>query len=155
MAKCLCFVSFFRHYHTYLEILNASITPDTYYARSPVLFWAIISVAARRYEDDATLLGSLNPCVTRLLWISASQLPLPSYTIQAMLLLCMWSFPVDTQWKDSSYLLASLAKSAAMQNGLHRPETMQDFLRVNTKLNPDEFHEAVKLCAGCYITAER
>jgi hypothetical protein len=42
-----------------------------------------------------------------------------------------------------------------MQNGLHRPETMQDFLRVNTKLNSDEFHEAVKLWAGCYITAER
>jgi hypothetical protein len=42
-----------------------------------------------------------------------------------------------------------------MQNGLHRPETMQDFLRVKTQLEPEEFHEAVKLWAGCYITAER
>lgn len=147
--------SFFGHFHPFLEILNASITPNAYYARSPALFWVIISVAARKYEDDVTLLGSLKACVTNLVWSCASQLPLPSHTIQALLLLCMWPFPVDTQWRDPSFILVSLAKSAAMQNGLHQPEKMQDFLRVKTQLGPEEFHEAVKLWTGCYITAER
>lgn len=78
-----------------------------------------------------------------------------SYTIQALLLLATWPFPTDTQWKDPSLLLISVAKSAAMQNGLHRPESMQDFLRVKTQLTPDEFSAAVTLWVGCYITAER
>ena len=42
-----------------------------------------------------------------------------------------------------------------MQNGLHRPETMQDYLRVKTQLGPEDFHSYVKLWAGCYITAQR
>lgn len=126
-----------------------------YHKQSPILFWAIISVAARRYDDDVTLLGSLCPYMTRLLWSSASQPPLPAYTIQALLLVSMWPFPVDTMWKDPSLLIISVARSAAMQNGLHRPETMQDFQRVKTQLAPEEFHAAVKLWAGCYIAAQR
>jgi hypothetical protein len=57
--------------------------------------------------------------------------------------------------KDPSFLFVSIAKSAAMQNGFHRPEVMQDFLRVKTELGPEEFHAAVKLWAGCYIATER
>ncbi|PON20680.1 C6 zinc finger domain-containing protein [Trichoderma gamsii] len=57
-------------------------------------------------------------------------------------------------WKDPSLLIISVARSAAMQNGLHRPETMQDFQRVKTQLAPEEFHAAVKLWAGCYIAAQ-
>lgn len=93
--------------------------------------------------------------MTRLLWSSASQPPLPPYTIQALLLVSMWPFPVDTLWKDPSLLMISVARSAAMQNGLHRPETMQDFQRVKTQLAPEEFHAAVKLWVGCYIAAQR
>lgn len=131
------------------------MSPDSYYSRSPALFWAIISVAARRYEDDATLLGNLNPCVSKLIWSNAGLVPLSSYTIQALLLLANWSFPCDSQWKDPSLLLVSVAKSAAMQNGLHRPETVQDFRRVKTKLSEEEFQDAIKLWVGCFITAER
>jgi hypothetical protein len=145
---------FFDHYHHFLEILDPSTTPDAYYEQSSVLFWAIISVAARRYESDVTLLWSLSPCVTRLIWTTVSQPPVPSYGIQALLLLSMWPFPFDTLWKDPSLFMVSVARGAAMQNGLHRPETMQDFQRVKTQLGPDEFRAAVRLWAGCYIAAQ-
>jgi hypothetical protein len=148
-------IRFFDHYHHFLEILDPATTPNEYHQQSPVLFWVIVSVAARRHESDVTLLGSLNPYVTRSIWSSASQPPLSSFTIQALLLLSMWPFPFDTQSKDPSLLMISVAKSAAMQNGLHQPEVMQDFLRVKTQLKPKEFHAAVKLWAGCYIAAER
>jgi len=80
--------------------------------------------------------------------------PLPLYTIQALLLLATWHSPTDSQWKDPSLLYVTIAKSAAMQNGLHRPEIIQDFLRVKAKLAPNDFQEAVKLWAGCFIVGE-
>jgi hypothetical protein len=67
----------------------------------------------------------------------------------------MWPFPVNTQWKDPSLLMISVARSAAMQNGLHQPETMQEFSRVKTQLAPAEFRATVKLWAGCYIAGQR
>jgi hypothetical protein len=50
--------------------------------------------------------------------------------------------------------LVSLAKTAAMQIGLHRPEVVQDFLRVRTRFNPQEFQMAVKIWAGCFIASQ-
>jgi hypothetical protein len=148
------YIRFFCHYHHFLEILNPSITPDTCYDKSPVLFWSIISVASRRYEYDITLLGNLKAPVSQLIWSTASQPPLSSFSIQALIIMSMWPFPTDTQWKEPSFMLMSMAKSAAMQNGFHQPEAMQDFLRVKTQLEPEEFRAAVILWAGCYITAE-
>lgn len=52
-------------------------------------------------------------------------------------------------------MVVSLAKSACMQLGLHRPETVQDFLRVKTTFGPQEFQEAVKIWTGCFISTHR
>lgn len=138
-----------------MDILDPSISPDDYYRRSPILFWAIISVAVRRYEQDATLLATLNPCVTRLMWNTISTPPHSRFTIQAVLLLCTWSFPTNSMSTDNSFILISIAKSASMQLGLHRPEIVQDFMRVRIQFDPQEFQEAVKTWVGCYITAQR
>jgi transcriptional regulatory protein LEU3 len=52
-------------------------------------------------------------------------------------------------------MFVSLAKVTCMQLGLHRPEAVQDFLRVKTTFGPKEFQEAVKIWAGCFISAQR
>ena len=51
-------------------------------------------------------------------------------------------------------MLISMAKTAAMRLGIHRPEVLQDYLRVKCQLNHEELVEAVKLWAGCFITSE-
>jgi hypothetical protein len=148
-------LSFFENFHHFLDILDPTVSPDTYYSGSPLLFWAVISVAARHYERDITLLSTLNPCVTKLLWVTLSVLPHNRFTIQAMLLLSMWPLPTPSMSTDMSFMLVSMAKTATMHVGLHRPEFVQDFLRVKTRLGPQEFQDAVKVWAGCYIAAQR
>jgi hypothetical protein len=83
-----------------------------------------------------------------------SVLPHSRHTVQALLLVSVWSFPINTMSKDQSFMTVSLAKSACMQLGLHRPETVQDFLRVRTTFRPEEFQEAVKIWAGCFIAVQ-
>ena len=146
---------FFKHYHHLYGILDPSISPDECYDRSTLLFWSIISIAARRYEEDGTLLASLAPCVKRLMWSTISVPPYSRFAVQAILLLSMWSFPTNSMSTDISFIAVSVAKSASMQLGLHRPETLQDFLRVQTRTSPQEFQDAVKVWAGCYIAAHR
>ena len=149
-----CF-SFFTYYHQFLDILDPSVSPDMVYTRSPLLFWAVISVAARRYEEDRTLLTTLHPSVMKLLWKCISAQPHSRFTVQAMLLVSIWSFPTDSLSTDNSFMLISMAKTASIQLGLHRPEAVQDFSRVRTHLGPEEFQEMVKTWAGCYIAAQR
>lgn len=148
------FQLFFEHCHHMLEILDASIQPDLYFTRSPLLFWTIISIACRRYEEDSTLLPSLAPCVSRLLWRTLGVLPHSGFTVQALLLLSFWPSPTNSMSNDTSFLFASIAKTSAMQLGLHRPDTVQDFLRVKTQLGPAAFLDAVRTYIACYICAE-
>lgn len=147
--------SFFEHYHPFLPLLEDSLSPVKYYESSVLLFWAIITVASRHYESDPTLITSLADPVTALLWKKISTPPHSIDLVQAILLITTWSFPTTTMHTDPSLTIISIAKAAALTLGLHRPETIQDFLRVNTKLNSKEIQEAVKTWAGCYIAAQR
>ena len=56
---------------------------------------------------------------------------------------------------DHSFILVSIAKSASLQLGLHRPETIQDFMRVKTRLSATEFQDAVKTWVGGFIADQR
>jgi transcriptional regulatory protein LEU3 len=145
---------FFEHHHHFLDIIDSSVTPDSCYIASPVLFWAIISVAARQYGKRPQLFSSLNQPVTDLIWRTITVLPHSRHAIKAILLISMWPFPTNSMSTDMSFMLVNMAKTASMQLGLHRPETVQDFLRVKTKLNTVQFQKAVKIWAGCYIASQ-
>ncbi|KUJ11501.1 uncharacterized protein LY89DRAFT_226498 [Mollisia scopiformis] len=148
------FQIFFEHHHHFLDIIDSSLTPESCYASSPLLFWAIISVAARHYDKRPKLLSSLSQHVTSLIWNTISVMPHSRYTIQAILLISLWPFPTNSMTTDISFMLVNMAKTASMQLGLHRPEVVQDFLRVKTRLDPVQFQKAVKLWAGCYIASQ-
>ncbi|KAE8444116.1 hypothetical protein EG329_000898 [Mollisiaceae sp. DMI_Dod_QoI] len=148
------FQIFFKHYHHFLDILDPFLTPDLCYSTSPVLFWAIISVAARHYDQQSNLFSSLGQPVTSLIWSTISALPHSQSTIQAVLLISLWPFPTNSMATDISFMLVTIAKTAAMQLGVHRPEIVQDFLRVKTRLDADQFQKAVRLWAGCYIASQ-
>ena len=132
-----------------------AISPDEYHSRSPLLFWSVIVIAARQYQYDATLFTELTPCITKMMWSAISILPHTRFIVQAILLLSVWSFPTNSMSTDPSFVLVSIAKSAAMQLGLHRPEVIQDYLRVKTQLSSKEFQDVVKTWVGCFIASQR
>lgn len=115
----------------------------------------MITVASRLYESDPTLITSLATPVTALLWKNISTPPHTIDLVQAIVLLTTWPFPTSTMQTDPSLTIISIAKAVALTLGLHRPEAVQDFMRVNTKFNRKQIQEATKTWAGCYITAQR
>jgi transcriptional regulatory protein LEU3 len=146
---------FFQHYSPYLPILDPECSPDQYHARSPFLFWTVISTGARKYAPDPTILEQLGGRVIQLAFSCLSALCKPIHIIEGLLLLCSWPIPINTMFKDISHVLGGAAMQLALQNGLHIFGNRQDFSR--TRLWPDENEDVnrARLWAHCLIVFQR
>lgn len=149
------FQLFFGHYHPFFPLLDPSQSPDQYYDICPLLFWTIISVAARRYSEDPKLLMILSRSVTKLAWDTISAPPLHICAVQALLVQCIWPFPSMRMRSDASASFTSIAISAAMHLGLHRPAHAHCFWPSSDSVfasgnRPDR----TKTWAACNIVAE-
>lgn len=147
-------VSYFDHYHPYLCLLEPSLSPDQCYGNSVLLFWTIISVGARRYQEDTSLLATLSRAINSLLWSTISVRPHTCHTVEAILLQVAWPFPTSTPSVDSSYILCGIAIHAAIQLGCHRPENVQDFSRTKEHLTDVEIGNRAKIWAVCNIISQ-
>ncbi|OJJ67014.1 hypothetical protein ASPBRDRAFT_69469 [Aspergillus brasiliensis CBS 101740] len=148
------FTIFFTHYHPYVPLLDPSISPDQYYARSAVLFWSIILQASRRYTEEPGLFVSLTAPVKKLIWDTIANPPHTWHVVQAIILVCMWPFPTSSLSSDITSILLSTAQTISLRIGLHRPEAIQDFSRTRRRLMPEEMAEVARTWATCYITAQ-
>ncbi|KAL2842911.1 hypothetical protein BJY01DRAFT_216230 [Aspergillus pseudoustus] len=119
--------TFFENFHPMVPFLNESMQPADCYRTCPLLFWSIISVAARRYDADNTLVYRLGPAVDDLLHTSIlagiKSLPL----VQATALLGYWPLPSHRFWTNEALLYSNAAVTSAMQLGLHRPGHEQEY----------------------------
>lgn len=147
--------SFFSVYHPFLPLLTSSKSPDEYYEASPLLFWAIVAVAARRYIPDPTLLSSLSGPVTRLLWTTVADVPQSYLVVQALCLLCTWPFPISSTSNDPTFMFSGLMMQIALQIGLHRPSHAQDFTKFRVELREEELRDRVTTWAACNAVAQR
>ncbi|KAL5615458.1 hypothetical protein BROUX41_005503 [Berkeleyomyces rouxiae] len=146
---------FFNYYHQFLPFLNSQQTPEQYYAQHPLLFWAIIAVASRRYGDgDRTFLTSLANPLTKLIWTTIGDVPSSYYVVKALCLLCTWPLPTSSSAADPTHLLCGVMMKIATMIGLHRPNHMQDFSRVSIDLDRDQLHDRVVTWAVCNIVAQ-
>ncbi|KAF3387168.1 Regulatory protein LEU3 [Penicillium rolfsii] len=146
---------FFTYYHPFLPFLNRTQTPDDYYTTSPLLFWTIISVGARRYQSDSGLLNSLAGPVTRLVWSTLADIPQSYHVVKALCLLCSWPFPTSSTSTDPTFMLCGMMIQVAMQLGLHRPSHSQDFSKFRVELIEEELRDKVQTWAICNIVAQR
>jgi hypothetical protein len=146
---------FFTYYHPFLPFLNRTQTPDDYYTASPLLFWTIISVGARRYQSDSGLLTSLAGPVTRLVWSTLADIPQSYHVVKALCLLCSWPFPTSSTSTDPTFMLCGMMIQVAMQLGLHRPSHSQDFSKFRVELIEEELRDKVQTWAICNIVAQR
>ena len=145
---------YFDRYHQFLPFLEPWRSPDDYYNMSPVLFWCIICVASRRYYSNIALFASLAEPVMRLVWDSVAAPPVSLYNIQAILLLCTWPFPHSSLWLEPTPVLSNVALSAAMQLGLHRPESADEFMRRKTRLSDAQNQLRLKTWIACNNVAQ-
>jgi len=148
------FTEFFTFYHPFLPFLNTHQTPDQYYQQYPLLYWAIIAVASRRFSRDSTLLTKLSGPLTKLLWTTVGEVPQSYYAVKALCLLCTWPLPTSTSSSDPTHILCGVMMKTATGIGLHRPNHINDFSRVPVELNKDGLHDRIKTWAVCNIVAQ-
>ncbi|KAJ9294663.1 transcriptional regulator family: Fungal Specific TF [Paecilomyces variotii] len=146
---------FFTFYHPFLPFLDRDQSPDDYYSTSPLLFWTIISVGARRYQTDSHLLNSLAAPVTRLVWSTLADIPQSYHVVKPLCLLCTWPFPTSSTSTDPTFMLCGMMMQVAMQLGLHRPSHTQDFSKFRIELMEEELRDKVRTWAVCNIVAQR
>lgn len=146
---------FFSFYHPYLPFLDPQKPPEHYLHISRLLFWAIISVASRRYSVDLTLLSSLCVSVPRLLWATLQSVSQNHHDIKALCLLCTWPFPTNSSSHDPTFMLSGTMMHMAMQIGLHRPSNAQDFSKLKLNLTHEDREDRIKTWAVCNIVAQR
>lgn len=146
---------YFVFYHPFLPFLDREQSPDDYYNTSPLLFWTIISVGARRYQTDTHLLNSLAGPVSRLVWSTLADIPQSYHVVKALCLLCTWPFPTSSTSTDPTFMLCGMMMQVAMQLGLHRPSHTQDFSKFRVELMEEELRDKVRTWAVCNIVAQR
>lgn len=149
------FYRFFTFYHPFLPFLDEEKPPNDYYATSPLLFWTIMSVGARRYKTDATLLNSLAGPVSRLVWSTLADVPQSYHVVKALCLLCTWPFPTSSTSTDPTFMLCGMMMQVAMQIGLHRPSHAQDFSKFRVELREEELKDRVRTWTVCNNVAQR
>ncbi|EXJ94343.1 hypothetical protein A1O1_02737 [Capronia coronata CBS 617.96] len=114
------FTLFSRHHYRHLPILDTRKTYVELYSRIPFLFWTIIVVTCRYHPIDAHLHDSLVQPYHQFLGKVLCKAPLSLHAIQALLLLCLWPFPVMTQLYDPSLGYSAMAVSAAKDLRLYK-----------------------------------
>lgn len=148
------FHEYFSSYHQFLPFLNPSQSPDQYYAQHPLLYWVIISIAARRYHPDPNLLGTLSGPLTRLLWQTIGDVPSSHHVVKALCLLCTWPLPTSTSSSDPTQILCGVMMKISTLIGLHRPHHINDFSRVIIDLDNEQLHDRVVTWAVCNVVAQ-
>ena len=149
------FQIFFIFYHPFAPLLDPQKTPDDYYDTSKLLFWVIISVAARRYGPNQSLLSSIAKPLSELMWQCIAEVPQSHNIVKALCLLCTWPFPVSSTSLDPTFMLCGLAMGISMQLGLHRPSHTQDFSKIKTELREEELRDRVRTWAAANCVAQR
>lgn len=122
---------------------------------APLLFWTVVSVAARRYESERTLLTSLSNPLSRLVWSTLSGVPQSYHVAKALCILCTWPLPVSSTSSEPTFMLSGIMMQIAMQIGLHRPSYAQDFTKFRVELREEELKDRVKTWAACNLVAQR
>lgn len=146
---------YFEHYHPFLPILDCDKRAEHYFELSPLLFWTVIVVAARRYESDPTLLSGLSGPFNELLWQTISQVPQNYHEVKSLAILCMWPLPTKSTSTDQTFMIAGLMMQIALQTGLHRPSYAQDFSRGRVDLKEDDIRDRLRTWAVCNIVAQK
>ena len=148
------FTDFFTFYDQFLPFLDPTRSPDDYAKDSRLLFWAIISVAARHYEPDQGLLIRLKEPLTNLIWQTVMKSQPTHHVVKALCLLCTWPLPTNRTSTDPTFMFCGLMMQMAMQIGLHQPANAQDFSRTKVRLRQEDVHDRLRTWAVCNIVAQ-
>ncbi|KAK3375045.1 hypothetical protein B0H63DRAFT_264837 [Podospora didyma] len=149
------FDKYFEHFHPYLPVVRAR-DPDACYKRGPVLFWAVIMTACRRFARDDTAFQFLIDSLLPEIWNAVSQPPLRLPIINSLLLLTTWPFPTIRFLSDPSVIFAGIATNSSFLTGLHTGRgAHSEFSGLGACHSDATDEEATYTWAACAIISHR
>lgn len=128
------FMEYVHHYHPILPVVDLAKGPERIYRLCPALFWVIMFVALRRYDESKSLLLQLSPLIKNILSeITISPItrynpteedePIMNassvYSVQAFILYTLWPPLTSSLSADSSWNTIGVALFQAIRIGLH------------------------------------
>nr|ANF07292.1 C6 transcription factor 2 [Paecilomyces fulvus] len=150
------FQLFFQDYAQFLPILDPRTSPNTYYSKSPFLFWAVIRAASRSYPKNPTLLNALSRGIVEMGLLSLTSTSSPIHTIKGLLLLLNWPFPRENATMDVAFPLSGMLLHLAMQNGLHIPMSSHEFSKARIPApSESDMTKRSELWAQCVVVYQR
>lgn len=114
------FLHFARYQYKHVPIVDIRRHYNDIHSKTPFLFWTIITVAIRASSITLELLDTIEVPYNDFLGRVVVKSPLSLSSIQSLLLLCCWPFPVRTQRQDPSWNLCNIALSATIHQSLPR-----------------------------------
>lgn len=109
------FLSFAAHYLHHLPILDLTKSIDSIWSDNQLLFWTIVIASASKHPRYSSYFGPLQVPVKHLLSEYLVSSIRCIYTVQALLILCLWPFPVAKQQDDPSWEYIGLAIAANLK----------------------------------------
>lgn len=146
---------FFRNYHVFLPILDPEKdTADHIYDQSPFLFWTVVIIAARHFQEDPSFILRMLPVYKELVKDTICRPPIHHYVVKALCLVCTWPPPVSSTTADMTFTLSGIMMKFAMQLGLHRPSHPMDFSRTKVQLREEDINDRLHTWLVCNIVAQ-
>ncbi|KAF2666101.1 hypothetical protein BT63DRAFT_427895 [Microthyrium microscopicum] len=146
---------YYNNYHIFLPVLDPEVdTPDLIFDHSEFLFWTVIFIASRHFQQDATLLLRLLPAYKDMINETISRPPTNHFIVKALCLTCYWPPPVSSTTADMTFTWSGTMMKFAMQLGLHRPSHAMDFSRTRVQLREEDIHDRLKTWAICNLVAQ-
>jgi transcriptional regulatory protein LEU3 len=136
-------------------VVERPANPDVILAKSPVLFWAIITIGSRKYSQEPELFGQLSTRILDLVFQSLKNRQAPVQTVQALVILCAWPLPCDHLSQDTLHTLAGACMQLALHIGLHVAGVGQDFVRERIQFHAVEQAARARLWRYCLIVCHR
>lgn len=147
-------VRYFEHFHPFMPIVRKQ-DPDACYRSAPVLFWAIIVTACRRYAKQESTFKFLIESISSEVWGAVASVPVRPPVVNSLIILATWSLPNIRFMTDPTCVYAGIALNSALYLGLHTGKG--SYLDFRTPLyqvgTTDE--EATYTWAACNIISQR
>lgn len=151
-TKLIDFGSFLEHYLYHFPILDLQKPIDSIHNDSPVLFWTVIIISAQKHplhsEQFKRLLTPFKMLFSSYLLNSICSF----YTIQALLLLCIWPFPVNKQREDPSWEYCGMAVAAILKLA---PDDPQRMWPSSTEASAETVTAGLKTWLGCFFVTTK
>lgn len=167
----LLYLEYARNFHPIMPVVDLAKGPERIYRLCPALFWVIMFVALRRYDENKILLLELSPLIKNILAeITISPItrynpteedePIMNassvYSVQAFILYTLWPPLTSSLSADSSWNTIGVALFQAIRIGLHLSSSIleEDLLNQKASLQNSIAQEHLKTWIVCNTVAQ-